>query len=135
MDGAAVIMLKDDQGLYARELGAYDLGEDSRFVAGIFAEETDGVIVVRLRLTPDRDCADWEYEALFDHFDDEVFCSANLREIPDEYNPVWELTLPYVENHQAFTGRLAEMLALFRRELADCWQAIAGKEEEYRREE
>jgi hypothetical protein len=92
---------------------------------------------LHLRLTCDRDVADWEYSAIFDYYDTERFADMTdeIYEIDDYYNPAWEFVLPYSDEPAEVEEQVIKMLNLHHAELNDVYGVIADKESEYENED
>ena len=86
-----------------------------------------------MRLTTERDLADWEFSAVFDYYDSEPLLGACLSVTEDEsgYNPIWEVVFEFSENQEIMQERLGQILALHMIELDSVYDAIKGLEEEY----
>ncbi len=138
METVVVIMLKDRQtGFLDKELCSLSLTENEEYIINVFVtEEEDGGKKLHLRLSTERDVADWEYSAIFDYYDSERFAGKvdKVLEIEDYYNPAWELVLNYNDEQGEVEKQVEELLSLHRTELEDVYGVIADKESEYKDE-
>ena len=128
-----VIMLKDTTtGFLEKELGSYTVTHEN-LIHNIFAQEADSLINVHMRLTTERDLADWEFSAVFDYYDDEPLLGVCSLVTEDEsgYNPIWEVVFEFSENQEVMQERLGQILALHNVELDSVYDAIKDLEEEY----
>ncbi len=138
METVVVIMLKDrNTGFLDRELCSLSLTENEEYIINVFVtEEDDGKLLLHLRLSTQRDVADWEYSAIFDYYDPERFNGRVIKvlEIEDYFNPVWELVLDYTDDPAETEKKVTELLSLHHTELDDVYSVIADKEGEYTNE-
>lgn len=138
METVVVIMLKDKHtGFLDKELCSLSLTENEEYIINVFVtEEDEGEKMLHLRLSTERDVADWEYSAIFDYYDTERFAGKvdKVLEIEDYYNPAWELVLDYSDEHTETEERVIELLNLHHLELEDVYGVIADKESEYENE-
>ena len=130
-----VIMLKEKQtGFLEKELGCYHLGEQQNIILNIYAEETaPDVTTVVLKLTCERDVQDWEYDAILDYYDMnsvKPFVDT-IDEVLDEYNPVWLVSFPFLENQWEMEEKLQSVLQAHQKELLSVYDAIADKKDDY----
>ncbi len=135
MDTVIVIMEKDKKtGFLEKEIAGLSLSKNEEYVVNVYAMEGD----LYIRLSVDREVKDWEYNAVFDYFDTEVFNGKikDISEVDDTYNPTWELRLPFdPENIDEVKKRVEEILEIFKKEINDVFGVIADKEGEYSDEE
>ncbi|MCD8215052.1 MAG: hypothetical protein LUC97_05370 [Clostridiales bacterium] len=135
MDTVIVIMERDKKtGFLEREVGSLKLSENEKYIVNVYSEEGS----LFLRLTTPKDVKDWEYDAVFDYFDTEIFGGKikEISEVDDTYNPTWELKLDFDENKLSeVSGRVEEILEIFNTEINDVFNVIADKEGEYSNEE
>jgi len=128
-----VVMLKDSvTGFLEKELGAYSVIHEN-LIHNIFALETGSDTNVHMRLTTERDLADWEFSAVFDYYDTEPLLGACSLVTEDEsgYNPIWEIAFEFCENQEIMQERLSQILKLHKDELDSVYEAIKDLEEEY----
>ncbi|MCL2617380.1 MAG: hypothetical protein FWD96_07025 [Defluviitaleaceae bacterium] len=135
-----VIMLRDKaSGFLEKEYAAVvlaEFGEMEPLLVNVFAEEEDGGnTLIHMRVSTAQDVSDWQYNAIYDYYDTEVFAEAatSVIEMEDVFNPTWELvfTAPH-ESELAAT--MFVLLNIHSRELAEVFEAIADKESEYTNE-
>lgn len=128
-----VIMLKNKStGFLEKELGSLDLTENAGYIVNIFAIDDNEGRQLHIKLSTERDVEDWEYSAIYDYYDTEVFKGmAEVLEADDDYNPVWELVIDYNEDLKALEERVAELLAVHKKEIEDVFETIKDKESEY----
>jgi len=135
-----VIMLRNEKsGFLETEYAAISLAELDELeslLVNVFAVQNGEDTFIHMKLSTDRDVADWEFEAIYDYYDTELFSGyvVSIQELEDVVNPTWELVLaaPSDEpNMSELAAKVRELLEVHQRELADVHQAIAGKESEY----
>lgn len=135
METVVVIMLKDKStGFLDKELCSLSLTENEEYIINVFVtNEADGD-KLHLRLSTERDVADWEYSAIFDYYDPERFNGVvdKVLEIEDYYNPAWELVTDYTDDVSEVEQTVTKLLSLHHTELTDVYNVIADKENEYK---
>jgi len=131
-----VVMLKDKStGFLEKELGSYTVAGEN-LIYNIFALEEDSGTNVHMRLTTERDLADWEFSAVFDYYDTEPLLEACNSAIEDEsgYNPIWEVVFEFVQSQEAMQEKISQILRLHKDELDSVYEAIKDLESEYSKE-
>ncbi len=131
-----VVMLMEkekDTGYLTKEIGSYRVMEGGVYINTIYLVDQKGEKTVHLRLTTDRDLEDWEYAAVFDYYDTDVFGQSNLSivEVEEEFNPVWEITFPFIDSQEGMENILESILAIHKTELNSTYEGILDKKEEY----
>lgn len=133
-----VIMQKDPEtGFLDKELGSYKITENEDLIYNTYAMEQDGRMVVTLKLTCEREVEDWEYEAIFDYYDQETILPfvTSIEEDLDCYNPTWKVSFDFLEDIEEMEKRIGNLLKLHRQELDSVYTAIADKRNEYKENE
>lgn len=134
-----VVMLMEkeqDTGYLTKEIGSYRIMEGGQYIDSIYLTNKEGERTVHLRLTTDRDLEDWEYEAVFDYYDTEVFGQqirsiVEVVEVEEEFNPVWEITFPFIDSQEGMETMLERILTIHKTELNSTYEGIQDKKEEY----
>ena len=135
-----VIMLRNNAtGFLEKEYAAIslaELGELEPLLVNVFAAQEGGVTYIHMKLSTVGDVSDWQYNAIYDYYDDEVFAGAvtSVNELDDVFNPTWELVFesPSVEKGaEKLASKVNDLLKLHSSELADTLEAISDKEREY----
>jgi hypothetical protein len=137
METVVVIMLKDKKtGFLDKELCSLSLTKNEEYIINVFVTEEEDGRELHLRLSTERDVADWEYSAIFDYYDTERFAEVTdkIFEIDDYFNPAWELVLPYSDEPAEVEEKVVKILELHHTELSDVYNVIADKESEYENE-
>lgn len=131
-----VLMLKDKEtGFLDKELSAYKIGNNEDLIVNIFATQKNcDEIIVHLKITTDKDCEDWEFDAIYDYYDNEIYNGLVLSfdEETEVYNPTFLLTFPYTDDDQQMEDFIKKILAIHKNELLDVYDTIKNKEDEYK---
>lgn len=128
-----VIMLKDkNTGFLEKELASLDLTENVEYILNIFAVDEEEGRKLHIKLSTERNVADWEYSAIYDYYDIECFKDkAEVIDSEDDYNPVWEVVIEYIDDVTLMEEKVAELLAIHKKEIEDVFETIKDKEREY----
>lgn len=122
-----VIMLKDKStGILDRELGSYSIFEHENLIVNAFAVFDNGALLVKMKLSCERDVSDEEFDAVYDNYDSAVFdnIAESVTEVEDCFNPTWEFTFSFSENEQAMTETINKILKLHKEELEAVYEVI-----------
>lgn len=133
MDTVIVIMQKNkESGFLEKELASLNISENEELIVNLYAIE-DEMLKLHIRITTDRDVEDWEYSAIYDYYDMDIFGDKieAISEIEDSYNPEWELVLDYPEDLIELEDKIVEILKIHRAELSSVYEAIKEKKGEY----
>lgn len=128
-----VIMLKDkNTGFLEKELASLDLTENVGYIVNIFAADEEEGRKLHIKLSTERDVEDWEYSAIYDYYDTECFNGiAEVIDADDDFNPVWEVVIDYIDETAVLEERVAEILKVHKNEIEDVFETIKDKEAEY----
>ncbi len=130
-----VLMLREKEtGFLDKEINAYKINECEEYLVNIFAEEDDrGEILVYVKLTLDKDCEDWEFDAIYDYYDESIFndISLSFTEVEESFNPTWEIVFKYIEDDKEMEKFILDILLKHKKELEDVYNTIADKKDEY----
>ena len=139
MDTVIVIMQKNKKtGLLEKELQTINIYKYDQFILNIYAlERENNKIYLNLKLTTDKDVLDWEYNAIYDYYDMDIFkeLGYEIIECDEEYNPTWEISFEYIDNNQEITNIVNNILEIHNKELTEVFNIIVDKEGEYKNEE
>ncbi len=131
MDFSSLVIMEKDKetGYIKKELGSFEVTEGAVYVTKLY--EIDGIVY--LYFDTERDVEEWEYSAIYDLFNTEVFEEAGFKitEDDDEYNPTFILEMPYKEEHAEMKELLDRAVELIEQEMNNVFKAIEGKEQEY----
>lgn len=139
MDTVIVIMKKDKKtGLFEKELQTLSISKYEQYVLNIYAlENENNQVFLNIKLTTEKDVSDWEYNAIYDYYDMSMFENEgyNINECEEEYNPTWEIIIPYTDNNNKLTSIVNNILEIHYKELEEVYSVIKDKEGEYKNEE
>ncbi len=126
-----VLMERDKEtNQFIRELGSYETSEGAEYVTKLYY---DGDLV-NLVFDTHVDVEEWEFTAIYDYFNEEVFTAKgySIEALDDEYNPTWVVKFKYSEEHMEVREAIIEICELIKEELSEVLTKIKGKEEEYK---
>jgi hypothetical protein len=125
-------MLKNkDTGMFEKELDMYKIQDFDNYITNIFAQKEDEDTYIYLKLTIDKEALDWEFYAIFEHYDINIFGDLKIEEEEDCYNPTWTIKMPYKSNREAMLEDLKGVLEIHTKEVKEVYETIKNKEEEY----
>ncbi len=136
MEEFAIVMMlmNNETGVLEKELGTYKIGEHNKYVLGLYAtSDGENDYLCHLKITTEKDVSDWEFDAVYDYYDGEVFdtIAVSFEEMEGYINPVWEVTFRYDENIGSLENTLNELLEVHAHELNSVYDAIKDKQSEY----
>jgi len=128
-----VLMLRNTEtGFLERELAAF-CTEDNGLLVNLTATEAEGGYLVHAKASTARDVLDWEFNAIYDYYDTDIYAEAGMAcaEFEDCENPTWEITFAWGGSVAELAGVVGKALFLHRSELASVYEAIAPLRVEY----
>ena len=132
MDFSSLVLMERDKetNFFVKELGSYKVHEGAAFVTKFFYNGDK----INMVFDTNKDAEEWEYSAIFDLFNSDAFENNgfNIEEVFDEYNPTWVLRFDYMEEHSDMEEKINEACTIIEEELNNVFEAIKGKEEEYK---
>ena len=124
-----IIVLKDKKtNLILKELDVCSLNYDSKLVNSIFAYLENEIIYIEIELTTQKDVLDWEFNAVLDYYDMDIFDKYDIFEQEESYNPCWNVRFLYDDDFQKTVN---EVLKLHLYEINQVFDVIKDKEIEY----
>ncbi|MGN1318494.1 MAG: DUF6762 family protein [Lachnospirales bacterium] len=125
-----VVMLKNKEtGFLEKEICTLDVEKYEDYIVNIFVMDNK----LYIRLSTAKDVLDWEYSAIYDYYDTEVYKDvAECVEVDDDYNPVWEIITDFTGDISETEEKLKNILEIHNKELEDVFETIADKEGEYK---
>jgi hypothetical protein len=126
-----VLMERDKETKHLiREIGSFQVGDGAQYVTKFYY---DGDIV-NMYFDTMKDVEEWEYSAIFDLFNTEVFVENGFEidEDLEEYNPAWVVKFQYIEEHKEMEEKISTACSLIEEEMEKVFENIKGKEEEYK---
>ena len=131
MDFSSVVLMEKDKetGFIKKELGSFEVSEGAIYVKKLYMLDD----IVYMYFDTNKDVEEWEYSAIYDLFNDEVFKEKGyeIEEDLDEYNPTYIIKFKYVDDYSLIKEKIQECVSLIESEMNNVFEAIKGKEEEY----
>ncbi|MCI5727162.1 MAG: hypothetical protein MR274_06565 [Clostridium sp.] len=132
MDFSSLVLMEKDKetGFITKELGSFEVEEGALYVVKLYVIDN----VVNLYFDTNKDVEEWEYSAIFDLFNQDAFVEAGfeIEEDEEEYNPTYILKMPYIDDYSQMKESLNKALSIIKAEMENVFEAIKGKEEEYK---
>lgn len=132
MDFAALVLMEvDKDNKFVDELGSYEVREGAEYVTKFFFSQEDER--VHLYFDTKKDVEEWEYTAIYELFNEEVFEGKGyeIEEKDDEYNPTWLIKFDYIEEHMDMAEKLNEVCGIINEELNRVFKEAEMKKSEY----
>lgn len=131
MDFSSLVLMEKDKdtGFITKELGSFQVSEGALFVKKLFVLNGE----VNLLFDTNKDVEEWEYSAIYDVFDMDLFENEGfgIEEVEDEYNPTFLINFKYKDDHEYIEEKLALSIELIEEAMEKAFNNIEGKEEEY----
>ena len=133
MQGFGVILMLKKDGVIEKELSTVKIEKNGELLRNMFVTEDGGELTARMFVTVWGKLADWEFEAVYDFYDMEVFDGLGLAvsEAPGDVNPVWEIAFPYIDDPDRLSAKAEGILNLHKREISGVLEAIKDAEGDY----
>ena len=132
MDYSSLILMERDNetGFVSREVGSFQVSEGAEFVKN-FHVKGDTVYFI---FDTKEDVEEWQYSAIYDLFDYELFKGEGLdiEDIEDEYNPTFLVKFEYKDDYDYLKEKLDLCIELVEESMEKVFKDIEGKEEEYK---
>ena len=132
MDFSSLVLMEKDKetGFITKELGSFEVSDGALFVKKFFV--VDGV--VSLIFDTNKDMEEWEYSAVYDLYDYELFKqnNFNIEDVEDEYNPTFIIKFDYIDDHSKMKEVIEDCLSIIEETMEKVFKDIEGKEEEYK---
>lgn len=136
-DTSIVLMVKNIKtGFLEKEIGSYKIEENENLIVSAFVLECKGNYEVHLKISIDKEIEDWEFNAIYDYYDNESIKElvTSINEVENCYNPTWEVTFAFINSSVDMEEKIKTILACHKKELLDTYEVIKDKEKEYRGE-
>lgn len=131
MDFSSLVLMEKDSetGFITKELGSFQVSEGAEYVKKFFV--LNGI--VNLYFDTNKDVEEWEYSAIYDLFNYEIFKENDfeIEDVLDEYNPTFLVKFNYVEDYNIMKEKIEKALGLIDLTMEKVFNDIKGKEEEY----
>ena len=131
MDFSSLVLMEKDNetGFIKKELGSFEVSEGAIYVKKLYMLDD----IVYIYFDTNKDVEEWEYSAIYDLFNDDIFEEKGyeIEEDLDEYNPTYIIKFKYVEDYSLIKEKIQECVSLIESEMNNVFESIKGKEEEY----
>lgn len=132
MDYSSLILMERDAetGFVSKEVGSFQVSEGAEFVRNFYVKGD----TVHLIFDTKEDVEEWEYSAIYDLFDYDLFKGEGLdvEDVEDEYNPTFEIKFDYKDDYDYLKEKLDLSIELIEEAMAKVVKDIEGKEEDYK---
>ncbi|OPJ58998.1 DUF6762 family protein [Clostridium oryzae] len=132
MDFSSIVIMERDESSkqLTRELGSYEIEDGGEYISRAYCENN----VIYIYFSTGRDVEDWEYTALCEEFDEDLFESSGY-EVgfdEDEFNPTWIFKFQFSEDHNEVEGKICELCIKFKEEIERSLSYIEDKDNDYK---
>ena len=109
---------------------SFEVNEGALYVRKLFVIDN----IVNLYFDTNKDVEEWEYSAIYDLFNKDVFIENGFEidEDLDEYNPTFILKFKYSDEYIDMKEMIDKAVNLISKEMNNVFKNIEGKEEEYK---
>ncbi len=132
MDFSSLVLMEKDKetGFITKELGSFEVNEGALYVRKLFVVDN----IVNLYFDTNKDVEEWEYSAIYDLFNKDVFIENGFEidEDLDEYNPTFILKFKYSDEYIDMKEMIDKAVELISNEMSNVFKNIEGKEDEYK---
>lgn len=131
MDFSSLVLIEKDKetGFIKKELGSFEVNEGALFVKKLYVLDK----IVYMYFDTNKNVEEWEYSAIYDLFNIEVFTERGyeIEEDLDEYNPAYIIKFKYEDDYDLMKKKIQEAVSIIDNEMNLAFEAIKGKESEY----
>ena len=132
MDYSSLILMERDNetGFVSKEVGSFQVSEGAEFVKNFYVIGDTVYFIFDTK----EDVEEWQYSAIYDLFDYELFKGEGLdiEDIEDEYNPTFLVKFEYKDDYDYLKEKLDLCIELVEESMEKVFKDIEGKEEEYK---
>lgn len=132
MDFSSLVLMEKDKetGFITKELGSFEVNEGALYVRKLFVLDN----IVNLYFDTNKDVEEWEYSAIYDLFNKDIFVENGfeIHEDLDEYNPTFILKFKYSDEYIDMKEMIDKAVNLISNEMENVFKNIEGKEAEYK---
>ena len=132
MDFSSLVLMEKDKetGFITKELGSFEVNEGALYVRKLFVIDN----IVNLYFDTNKDVEEWEYSAIYDLFNKDIFIENGFEidEDLDEYNPTFILKFKYSDEYIDMKEMIDKAVNLISKEMNNVFKNIEGKDEEYK---
>ena len=132
MDYSSLILMERDNetGFVTKELGSFKVSEGAEHIKGFYVKGD----TVYIKFDTNKDGDEWEYSAIYDVFDMNLFENEGFKieEVEDEYNPTFLINFEYKDDHDYINDKLSLAIELIEEAMEKAFKDIKGIEDEYK---
>ena len=132
MDFSSLVLMEKDKetGFIKKELGSFEVNEGALYVTKLYVLDD----IVYMYFDTNKNVEEWEFSAIYDLFNVEPFEEKGyeVQEDLDEYNPTYIINFKYVDDYHVMKEKINECVSLIEQEMNNVFEAIKGKEDEYK---
>lgn len=132
MDYSSLILMERDNetGFVTKELGSFKVSEGAEHIKGFYVKGD----TVYIKFDTNKDVEEWEYSAIYDVFDMNLFENEGFKieEVEDEYNPTFLINFEYKDDHDYINDKLSLAIELIEEAMEKAFIDIQGIEDEYK---
>ena len=132
MDYSSLILMEKDKetGFVVKEIGSYNVSEGAEYIKSFYVLDDK----VYIKFDTNKDVEEWEYSAIYDVFNAELFENEGfeIEEVEDEYNPTFLINFKYKDDHDYIEEKLSLSIELIEEAMEKAFNDIEGKEEDYK---
>ena len=132
MDYSSLILMERDNetGFVSKEVGSFQVSEGAEFVKNFYVKGDEVYFVFDTK----EDVEEWQYSAIYDLFNYELFKGEGLdiEDVEDEYNPTILVKFEYKDDYDYLKDKLDLCIELVEEAMEKVFKDIEGKEEEYK---
>ena len=132
MDYSSLILMERDNetGFVSKEVGSFQVSEGAEFVKNFYVKGDTVYFIFDTK----EDVEEWQYSAIYDLFDYELFKGEGLdiEDLEDEYNPTFLVKFEYMDDYDYLKEKLDLCRELVEESMEKVFKDIEGKEEEYK---
>lgn len=131
MEFSSLVLMERDRNtnFLTKELGSYEVGDGAEYVTKLFFDGEN----INLYFDTHKDVEEWEFTAIYDLFDEEVFQDKGfyIEAYDEEYNPTWIVKFPYDEDYNIVKDKINEICGLISDAMGKTFNDIFDKKEQY----
>lgn len=132
MDYSSLILMERDNetGFVSKEVGSFQVSEGAEFVKNFYVKGDTVYFIFDTK----EDVEEWQYSAIYDLFNYELFKGEGLdiEDVEDEYNPTFLVKFEYKDDYDYLKDKLDLCIELVEEAMEKVFKDIEGKEEEYK---
>lgn len=133
MESTYIIVMEKDMAnnKILKELSTIKINTNSNCIFSTFVDCNTNEVI--LTLTTDKNLVDWEYSAVYDYYDIEIFNNHVKKIIENDlnFNPCWDLFFDYKDDDHYLETKINELLELHSSELNDVYLEIEKNKADY----